>query len=222
MPTLAAELIRGIDMWSWISVALSGFISISALENHHRRQAVLFKMVSLVLLLAMIIEPLFSRSMPAIWITIGLVIAMLADGLHTFHLRPKLCFLGFLFAQLCYSKAFWIQLSGNMVWWLPALLIATSIVTFFLLLPQIDTLLFPVTIMGLVLVQLAWASGEVLLQRPSLASLAGFVGSLLFILSALLLAIHDYRHSLPWGQYWISGSYLLAQSLMVASVVLLF
>jgi uncharacterized membrane protein YhhN len=133
-----------------------------------------------------------------------------------------LCFLGFLFAQLCYSKAFWIQLSGNMVWWLPALLIATSIVTFFLLLPQIDTLLFPVTIMGLVLVQLAWASGEVLLQRPSLASLAGFVGSLLFILSALLLAIHDYRHTLPWGQYWISGSYLLAQSLMVASVVLLF
>lgn len=222
MPTLAAELIRGIDMWSWISVALSGFISISALENHHRRQAVLFKMVSLVLLLAMIIEPLFSRFMPAIWITTGLVIAMLADGLHTFHLRPKLCFLGFLFAQLCYSKAFWIQLSGNMVWWLPALLIATSIVTFFLLLPQIDTLLFPVTIMGLVLVQLAWASGEVLLQRPSLASLAGFVGSLLFILSALLLAIHDYRHTLPWGQYWISGSYLLAQSLMVASVVLLF
>lgn len=222
MPTLAADLIRGVGMWSWISVALAGFISISALEHQHKGQAIVFKLVSLTLLLAMMIEPILSLAMPAVWIGLGLLIATFADGLHTLHIKPKVCFVAFIIAQLCYSRAFWLQLSANMVWWLPALLIATSIVVFFLLLPQIDTLLFPVTIMGLVLVQLAWAAGEILLQAPSLASALGFSGCLVFILSALLLAIHDYRHPIPRGQYWISGSYLTAQCLIVASVVLHF
>ncbi|MCG3722298.1 lysoplasmalogenase [Vibrio cincinnatiensis] len=206
-------------MWGWISVALSGFISISAFENHKVKQALLFKNMTLALLFAMLVEQVPAWSSATIWVALGLMVAMLADSLHLLDKWPKVCFFAFLAAQLCYSKAFWIQIPGTIVWWLPALLLATSIVAFFLLLPQLDTLIFPVTIMGGVLVQLAWASGEVWLKLPSLASLVGFVGSLIFILSALLLAIHDYRHSLPYGQYWISGSYLLAHGLIVASVL---
>ncbi|NNN46017.1 MULTISPECIES: lysoplasmalogenase [unclassified Vibrio] len=206
-------------MWSWISVGLSGFISISAFENHNLKQALLFKNITPVLLLAMLVEQAGDWSSPSIWVAIGLLVAMFADSLHLLGKWPKFCFFAFVAAQLCYSRAFWVQLSGTIVWWLPALLLATSIVAFFLLLPQLDTLIFPVTIMGIILVQLAWASGDVWLKSPSWGSLVGFVGSLIFILSAVLLAIHDYRHALPWGQYWISGSYLLAQALIVASVL---
>ncbi|MCG3730336.1 lysoplasmalogenase [Vibrio cincinnatiensis] len=206
-------------MWSWISVALSGFISISAFENHKIKQALLFKNMTSALLLIMLVERVPTWPTPTIWVALGLMVTMFADSLHLLDKWPKVCFFAFLSAQLCYSKAFWIQIPGTIVWWLPALLLATSVVAFFLLLPQLDTLIFPVTIMGGVLVQLAWASGEVWLKLPSWGSLVGFLGSLILILSALLLAIHDYRRSLPYGQYWISGSYWLAQALIVASVL---
>ncbi len=89
----------------------------------------------------------------------------------------------------------------------------------FLLLPQIDTLIFPVTIMGLMLVQMTWAAGELWLQEATMASGAGFLGCLVYILSATLLAIHDYRRPLPWGHTLISSSYLIAQALISASIV---
>ncbi|WP_260678503.1 lysoplasmalogenase [Vibrio fluvialis] len=208
-------------MWSWISVAVSGLISISAFENNKLKHALFFKAVSLALLLSITVTQSAAFSAPVLWVTVGLSSALVGDSLHLLRFRPKACFGAFLLAQLFYSKAFWVQISGSIVWWLPALLIATSIVAFFLLLPQLDTLIFPVTIMGIMLLQMTWAAGEVWLKLPSSASLTGFIGSLLLMLSALLLAIHDYRRPLPLGQYLISGSYLLAQGLIVASVVLL-
>ncbi|RND31371.1 lysoplasmalogenase, partial [Vibrio cholerae] len=42
---------------------------------------------------------------------------------------------------------------------------------------------------------------------------------LVYILSATLLAIHDYRRPLPWGHTLISSSYLIAQALISASIV---
>ncbi len=53
-----------------------------------------------------------------------------------------------------------------------------------------------------------------------MATLLGFVGSICFMVSALILAIHDFRQPLSYGQSFVGGSYLLAQSLVVASVVL--
>ncbi|MEI8672314.1 lysoplasmalogenase [Vibrio sp. SA48] len=207
-------------MWSWLSVALSGFISISALESNNIKQAVMFKTFSMLLLVTILLSQTNQLSSPMLWISLGLCVSAFADSLHVLQRYPRVCFTSFLLAQLMYSKAFWLQLSGAMVWWLPALLIAAGIVAFFLLLPQIDTLIFPVAIMGLMLIQLAWASGELWLQAHTMGALRGFVGSLVLILSALLLAIHDYRRPLPFGRYLISGSYLLAQALITASVVL--
>ena len=41
-------------MWSWLSVALSGFISISANESNQNKQAVVFKTLSLGMLVVML------------------------------------------------------------------------------------------------------------------------------------------------------------------------
>jgi len=84
----------------------------------------------------------------------------------------------------------------------------------------LDRLIFPVTMMGVVLVQLAWAAGENWLIQQSLASSLGFIGAIVLIASAGMLAIHDYRKPFRCGRYLISGSYLLAHSLITASVVL--
>ncbi|AIW15355.1 lysoplasmalogenase [Vibrio tubiashii] len=207
-------------MWSWLSVALSGYISISANESNHIRQAAMFKTMSLLMLLVMLWSQQGLVGAAAWWVSLGLIISMFADGLYIFKKHLKLCFAGFIAAQLCYSASFWFKLSGEIVWWLPAMLLGIGVVSFFLLLPKIDRLIFPVVMMGIVLLQLNWAAGEVWLINGGLASLAGFIGSITLTFSAALLAIHDYRHSIVKGRYLISGSYLLAHSLITASLII--
>ncbi|KJY81643.1 membrane protein [Vibrio galatheae] len=207
-------------MWSWLSVALSGYISISANESNHVKQAAMFKTMSLLMLLTILLSHEGAIGFSAGLVSLGLIISILADGLYIFKKQLKLCFASFIAAQLCYSASFWFKLSGDIVWWLPAMLLGVGVVSFFLLLPKIDRLIFPVVMMGIVLLQLNWAAGEVWLLNQSLASLSGFIGSLTLTLSAVLLAVHDYRHSISQGRYLISGSYLLAHSLITASLLI--
>ncbi|MEZ8102866.1 lysoplasmalogenase [Vibrio bivalvicida] len=207
-------------MWSWLSVALSGYISISANESNHIRQAAMFKTMSLLMLVVMLWSKEGLVGAAVWWVSLGLVISMMADWLYIYRKHLKLCFTGFVIAQLCYSASFWSKLAGDIVWWLPAMLLGIGVVSFFLLLPKIDRLIFPVVMMGIVLLQLNWAAGEVWLINGGIASAVGFVGSITLTLSAALLAIHDYRHSIYKGRYLISGSYLLAHSLITASLII--
>jgi uncharacterized membrane protein YhhN len=206
-------------MWSWLSVALSGFISISATENDHRLQAALFKTLSLCLLLVMLWSQTGLVGLSVWWVTLGLVSAIVADCLYIYRKFPRLSFSGFISSQLCYSAAFWFSLAGDIVWWLPALLFGIGVVCFFLLLPLIDRLIFPVVIMGSVLLQLNWAAGEVWLLSYDFRSGIGFIGTFMLTLSAGLLAIHYYRKSTDKPYYLISGSYLVAHSLITASFI---
>nr|QIH43035.1 lysoplasmalogenase [Vibrio ziniensis] len=207
-------------MLGWISALISGFVSISAFENNKTKLAIVFNTLCLGLLSFMVINQQNDGSVASLWVLAGLVVSAIADIYRIQQKQAKACFSAFLVVQLFYSKAFWIQLTGPMIWWLPALLIAASIVAFFLLLPQIDTLIFPVTVMGMMLLQMTGASGEVWITNPTPSSLLGFIGSLSFIVSAIILAIHDYRQPLRYGNALISGCYLLAQGLIVASVVI--
>lgn len=207
-------------MWSWLAVALSGFITSSACESHQRKTAVFFSAFSLLLLLIMLWSQDGLVGQLEWWISLGLVISMLADGLYISKRSQRICFASFIAAQLCYSTAFWLQLSGQVVWWLAAMLLAMGIVAFFLLLPKIDRLIFPVVIMGMVLLQLNWVTGELWLLQHTHQALLAFLGSLSLTISATLLAIHDYRQPLVAGRYLISASYLLAHSLIVASFII--
>ena len=120
-------------MWSWLSVALSGFISISANESNQKSQAVVFKTLTLFMLVAIIWTQDGVVGISAWWITLGLIISALADSLYIFQKHKKLCFAAYIGSQLCYSTSFWLQLSGEIVWWLPAMLLAIGIVVFFLM-----------------------------------------------------------------------------------------
>ncbi|MFB9137467.1 lysoplasmalogenase [Vibrio olivae] len=206
-------------MWSWLSVALSGFISISANQRNQKIQAAIFQAFSFVLLLTMVA---FRHELdaPALWIAVGLLISVIADSLYILKRHLKLSFVAFLLAQLSYSKSFWLQLSGDIVWWVPSMLFAGGIVVFFLFLPKIDRLIFPVAIMGMMLLQLNWAAGQVWLITPTIATAMGMLGTMVLAISAGLLAVHDHRRTFKAGQYWISGSYLLAHSLITASLII--
>ncbi|WMN87215.1 lysoplasmalogenase [Vibrio parahaemolyticus] len=205
-------------MWSWLAIGLSGVYSVLGAKQANPTQSLVFKIFTLVLLLVLVL----TQGTPATytyWIAGGLGVSIIADTLHSFRSRKLIYFCGYLVAQICYSKSFWMQLNGDIIWWLLALLLAASIVAFFLLLPQLDSLVFPVVIMGMMLVQMAWAAGEVWLQSPTYANAIGFSGTLVMTYSALAYAIHGYRKPMKRAYVWVSGSYFMAHALIVASIV---
>ncbi|WP_139685695.1 lysoplasmalogenase [Vibrio tasmaniensis] len=206
-------------MWSWLAVSLSGIGVITGTKHGYIGQALLYKVFTFVLLATIALTQSVVVDF-TYWVVAGLAISAIADVLHTVTQKRLLHFVCFLLAQLCYSKAFWLQLSGEMVWWLFALLLAACIVAFFLLLPRLDKLVFPVVIMGIVLIQLAWASGEVWLLEPQLSHAVGFVGCCVLLLSALAYALNFYRSPIKGAYFWITGSYFLAHALIVASLTI--
>ncbi len=206
-------------MWSWLAVSLSGIGAIAGTKHGHIGQALSYKLFTFVLLAVIAL----TQSVVAdftYWLVAGLVVSAIADALHSLTQKRTLYFVCFLVAQLCYSKAFWLQLSGEMVWWLFALLLAACIVAFFLLLPRLDKLVFPVVIMGMVLIQLAWAAGEVWLLDPQLSHAVGFVGCSVLLISALAYALNCYRSPIKGAYFWVTGSYFLAHALIVASLTI--
>ncbi len=205
-------------MWSWLAIGLSGVYSVLGAKQANPAQSLIFKIFTLLLLLILVFTQGASAAY-TYWIAAGLGVFIFADTLHSLRSRKWIYFCGYLIAQACYSKAFWMQLNGDIVWWLLALLLAASIVAFFLLLPQLDSLVFPVVIMGMMLVQLAWAAGEVWLQSPNYANAIGFSGTLIMTYSALAYAIHGYRKPMKRAYVWVSGSYFLAHALIVASII---
>ncbi|MBW3698566.1 lysoplasmalogenase [Vibrio sp. T187] len=206
-------------MWSWVAVSLSGIGAISGTKHGHKTQSLLYKVFTFALLAAIILTQAPNQEL-SYWVAGGLFISAIADSLHTLSKKRSLYFTCFLLAQLLYSKAFWLQLSGELVWWLFALLLAASVVAFFLLLPQLDKVVFPVVIMGIMLIQLTWAAGEVWLVEPTLSSAVGLTGCIVLSLSALASALNSYRKPIQRAYMWVTGSYFVAHALIVASVVI--
>ncbi|MGF1752959.1 lysoplasmalogenase [Vibrio makurazakiensis] len=205
-------------MWSWVAVSLSGIGAVSGTKQGHRTQSLFYKVLTFALLAAMVLTQAPSVEF-SYWVIAGLLVSAVADSFHTLTKKRSLYFLCFLVAQLCYSKSFWLQLSGEFVWWLLALLLAASVVAFFLLLPQLDKVVFPVVIMGIMLIQLTWAAGEVWLVDPKLEHALGLMGCIVLALSALASALNRYRKPIARAYMWVTGSYFLAHGLIVASVV---
>lgn len=152
-------------------------------------------------------------------IVVGLASALIADIFFFVQQRHRLSYVLFVSSQVFYSWAFWQQLDGPVLIWLPALLFALAIVVFLLLLPRIDSTLLPTAMTGVVAVQLACAAGEVWLSSPNVYDLLGFTGCLIMPISVILISIKRAQKSV-WGDHrFISSLYLLANALIVFSSV---
>jgi uncharacterized membrane protein YhhN len=205
-------------MWGWLAVGLSGFIYLSANERSPKKLVTLAKPLTLLLLLGI----LFSQpdlTAASLWIAAGLALALVAElGRSLITVNRHLLFVCMLLMFTCFSKSFWLQLSGALSWWLPALLFAAGVIVFFLMLPRLDSQVFPVTIMGLMMLQLCWAATELCLRESGVGHQLACASSYLFALSALAYALRGYQSRAP--SRLASASYLLAHALMVASVTI--
>ncbi|QIA62182.1 lysoplasmalogenase [Vibrio astriarenae] len=206
-------------MWFWFTVALSGLLGSEAALGRNSTKAILFKLLSFACLLLGVFKAELSFSL-LLAISTGLVSSAGADILFFVKQRRRLSYLAFISSQLCFSWAFWQQLEGPVFLWLPALLFAVAIVLFLLLLPRIDSTLVPTAITGFIAVELACAAGEVWLSSPNLSNLLGFLGCLLMPISVILVSLRVDQAVLWQDRRLSSFLFLLANALIVASVLI--
>ncbi|WP_070962923.1 lysoplasmalogenase family protein [Vibrio sonorensis] len=206
-------------MWSLLSVALSGYIGVTAQQDGNSKKSLLFKTLTCLMLMWLLV---FSNEMTnaRYWVVGGLLISLIAEAGYLLKKHSKFSFTALIVAQLCFSKSFWMQLSGDIIWWLPALLLGSAIVAFFLLLPKLDRLVFPVITMGIILIQLNWAAGEIWLLEASWQAGTGFLGTLCLAFAALQFAVEDYGRKVSIRRYYSAYLHLAAQALITASLII--
>lgn len=206
-------------MWVWLAIALSALLHITAAYHGPRWQFYVFKPFTLLLLLV-VAWPAGDGGVYHLAILVGLVLSIVGD---IFLMWPKDRFIpglvAFALAHVSYSAAFWSQLESQIVWWLPAMLAAAGVIVFLLLLPSLGKMLIPVAIYIAVISQMAWAAGEFWLTTSTTPALLAFAGAAIFMFSDLCLAIDRFRGPFRSATTMIMSSYFLAQSLFVATLL---
>ncbi|WP_028025779.1 lysoplasmalogenase [Enterovibrio calviensis] len=206
-------------MLSWLAVWCSGLLHINAAYKGPRWQFYLFKPLTIALMMLIVITGGEANTYTYI-ILAGLLFSLFGD---VFLMLPKDRFipglLSFLVAHIFYSVAFWQQFDGEMVWWLPSLIGAASVIIFLLLLPNLGPLLVPVGIYIAVIAQMAWGAGEFWMDTHSQTAAYAFGGALLFMVSDTVLAFERFKGPFRLAVVLIMSTYFGAQGLITLSAI---
>ncbi|CAH0527361.1 lysoplasmalogenase family protein [Vibrio hippocampi] len=205
-------------MWSWLAIFLSCLLYLFAIEKGDKTRCIIFSFLSHSLLLIQMINS-NPHDLSWGWFVAALAVFSISNLIwHVYHLR-NITVIGFLVGALMYAVAFAIPLdSQQLVLWFPVLFLCVAIVTLLMLLPKLESLLIPTTVMTLCLLTLVCMAGEAWLIDSTAHAFLGFVGSLVLALTAILFALNGYRFPTKQAHYGLVGGYYLAHTLMVASI----
>lgn len=155
-------------------------------DNTKYSQLALSVMLGLVILL---FAPIHFYSLTTIMIGCGLTLFLVGDFLLVTRNYKRARFATYSAGCLIYSLSFWQQTNGITNEWLPILLCASGIVTFLLILPQVESRFLSTLVIGSLLLLLLWAVGQWWIQQHSLNAFCALLGSAALLLTSLLVAI---------------------------------
>ncbi|KKD61523.1 hypothetical protein RN22_05210 [Grimontia sp. AD028] len=206
-------------MLSWVAVCFSGLLHINAAYKGPQWQFYLFKPLTIALM--MLIGMMGGEASSYTYLILaGLAFSLVGD---IFLMLPKDRFIpglsSFLVAHILYSVAFWQQFEGPMVWWLPSLIGAASVIVFLLLLPNLGPLLIPVGLYIAVIAQMAWGAGEFWMNAQTQVAAHAFGGALLFMVSDTVLAFDRFKGPFKTSVLLIMSTYFCAQGLITLSIL---
>ena len=209
-------------MFAWLAVGMSGIMYVSVSRTDRVRLSAFFKFLTIAVLLValMYAEGISGLSISAKWVALGLLLSLVGDQM--FMLPRRFYRYGipfFVLVSICYSKAFWLQIPGELSLWLPSMLYAAIVIVFLVGLPKLSAIVIPVAIFGTCLVQMAWAAAEVWMQLGTVQALYGCLGASLLLLSSVG---HAFKHKdLPAknGNILLDSGYFISQALITASAM---
>ncbi len=177
-------------------------------------------LLAVLVLFILLVSPFHVYSSALVAIIFGMGISLTGDWLLVKYGYSRIRLVTYSLAILFYSAAYWTQTSGLSNWWLPILLCASGIVTFLLILPQVDSHVFSTAAIGTLLLGLVWASGEWWIQQHQFNAVLALLGAGCLFVTALSLAIRTDGSVFSRANRVFLFGYIVSQVLFTLSVLL--
>ena len=201
-------------------VLVSVIFCIRAKYNKLHTQLLVFKPLSLILiiLITIVYQPIDSSY--KIFIVSGLVFSLVGD---TFLIYPKKHFkkglITFLIGHICFTIAFIVSSGFSFTFWifLPILIIGIHFLRS--IFPFSDKIKIPIIIYVIIIAIMGWMAMERLNCIPTLGTLLAAIGAVLFMISDAVLALNKFRKPFFRAELIILSTYFTAQWLLAVSVI---
>ena len=200
---------------------LSAIFCIRAKYNKSHTQLLIFKPLSLILivLIAVVYPPIDSSY--KIFIISGLLFSLVGD---TFLIYPKKHFkkglIVFLVGHVCYTIAFIVSIGFNFTLWifLPIAIVGTVYLK--IIIPFSGKMKIPIIIYIIIIAIMGWVAMERLNYIPTLGTFIAAFGAVLFMISDAVLALNKFRKPFISAELIILATYFTAQWLLAVSVIM--
>ncbi|CAM3912536.1 hypothetical protein VA7868_03593 [Vibrio aerogenes CECT 7868] len=133
--------------------------------------------------------------------------------------HQRFSFLAFVLTSISLNLTFWLRISHPVQIWLLISILAVSIVMLLLVLPRIDHKLFPVFIVGLLMVSFVWAACEFWLQEHSLRAGAGTTGTILWALVTFRVMLYPAYTKQNQLNMWVIVGYQISLAGIAGSLL---
>lgn len=155
-------------------------------------------------------------------IFVGLLFSCLGDALLIWHEKHFVtAMIAFAIAHISYIRAFGFSRPYKWLKGIP--FYGISLVVFYFFYPGLQGILLPgVFLYVAILVSMGWrafASVDIMENEWSWTSLCGVIGSILFIVSDLVIGINKFVVPVPFSRIWIMTTYYSAQAFIALSAV---
>lgn len=205
----------------WPSILIVSCIQLFSDERGPRWLCSLTKPLPLLLMATAILFSSDTTTPLALWVSSGLLVSALADTIISLTGdTSRLSSAGYLLAHTCYVIGF-ISMVGSVTWWIPVVIFALGILTFLLLLPNLERLMVPVLIYLVVIATLGSSSAEYWLSSQSTSASLAIMGAFMLLLCDLMWARNRFLASTLITRQAVLVSYYLAHALLAWSVITL-
>ena len=203
-------------------VLLSAIFCINAKYNKLHIQLLIFKPLSLILII--LIDTIFPAIEPnyKIFIVLGLLFSLFGDMFLIYpeqHFKKGL--ITFLIGHICYIIAFKVSSGVHFTTWifLPIAIVGTVYLR--IIIPYSGKMKIPIIIYIIIIVIMGWMALERLNYAPTLGTALAAIGAVLFLISDAVLALNKFRKPFISSELIVLVTYFTAQWLLALSVITL-
>jgi uncharacterized membrane protein YhhN len=201
-------------------VLLSAIFCISAKYPISKKQLLIFKPLTLILIV--VIATIFpaTDSYYKIFIILGLLFSLLGDTFLIYseqHFKKGL--IAFLIGHICYIIAFTVSGGIHFTFWIFVPIIIAGMLYLRSIIPYSGKMKIPIIIYIIIVVIMGWVAMERLNYVPTLSSIFSAIGAVLFMISDAVLAMNKFRKPFVSAELIILTTYFTAQWLLAVSVI---
>ncbi len=203
-----------------LSIILSAIFCIRAKYKKLRNQLLIFKPVTLILIIIIaVIFPAIELNYKILIIS-GLLFSLLGD---IFLIYPEQHFkkglLAFLAGHFCYIFAFSVSGGFHFTLWIFLPIVIVGILYLRIILPYSAEMKIPIIIYVMIIMVMGWMAIERLNSAPTLGTILAATGAILFMISDTVLALNKFKKSFFSAELIILTTYYTAQWLLAVSII---